>query len=161
MKRTPMKRTGFLGRRSASVFAQKPAASSEKPIRELQPASRPATYAGTTTAAPPKQELIQHQGYMAIVRKLPCAHCGIPGISQFCHSDEGKGTGIKSDCRHGWPGCPACHVAVGTTRIYPREERRAIEAHMAANTRKKVQELGLWPKSLPLLEQDQITSTRK
>lgn len=148
MKRgAPLKRTPFKRRR-----VEAPVAAAEKPVRELQRATRTATYAGSTSGATvAKENLIQHQGYMAIVRKLPCAHCGIPGISQFCHSDEGKGTGIKSDCRHGWPGCPACHVAVGTTRIYPREERRAIEAHMAANTRKKVQELGQWPKSLPLL----------
>lgn len=108
------------------------------------------TYAGTTSGEPEKKAApIQHAGYMAVVRKLPCAHCGIPGISQFCHSDEGKGMGIKSDCRLGWPGCPACHVAIGTARIYPREERRAIESHMAANTRRQITAAGQWPSNLP------------
>ena len=99
-----------------------------------------------------KENLLQHLGYMAFVRTLRCAHCGAAGPSQFCHSDQGKGTGIKSDCRHGWPGCDACHVAVGTKRIYPKAERRLLEARMAAETRAVVQEMGRWPKSLPMLE---------
>lgn len=103
-----------------------------------------------------KEEPIQHLAYMALVRALPCAHCGIAGPCQFCHSDEGKGTGIKSDSRLGWPGCPSCHRLIGTERIYPKAERRNLEAYMAANTRAKVRDLGLWPKSLPAWPADQL-----
>lgn len=101
-------------------------------------------------AAPPveKDNPIQHAGYMDIVRAMPCAHCGKPPRSQFCHSDEGKGMGIKSDCREGWPGCPECHDAIGTKRIYPRHQRRAIEAEMARQTRAKIEASGQWPKNL-------------
>ena len=105
--------------------------------------------------AAPKDDPIQHESYMRLVRKLPCAHCGIEGPNQFCHSDEGKGTGIKSDCRLGWPGCgprvdaPGCHYLIGTQRIYPKEERRALEARMARETRDRIRLMGLWPKGLP------------
>jgi hypothetical protein len=104
----------------------------------------------------PKEEALQHEGYMSIVRQFPCAHCGRAGPSQFCHTDEGKGTGIKTDCRQGWPGCgpdgdrPGCHYLIGTQRIYAKEERRRIEADMAARTRALVLSLGLWPRNLPL-----------
>lgn len=92
---------------------------------------------------------VQHAGYMGAVRSLPCAHCGKGSRSEFCHSDEGKGMGIKSDCRTGWPGCHECHDAIGTRRIYDREQRRAIEAAMARQTREQIETLGLWPANLP------------
>lgn len=103
------------------------------------------------TAAPPieKGNHVQHAGYMDAVRSLPCAHCGAAPRSEFCHSDEGKGVAIKSDCRVGWPGCHACHDAIGTRRIYDREQRRAIEAAMARQTRQQIETLGLWPANLP------------
>lgn len=109
------------------------------------PASRPVE----------KDNPIQHEGYMRLVRQLPCARCGKAGPSQFCHSDEGKGVGIKSDCRLGWPGCgPApgykgCHYLIGTERIYTKEQRRQIEAEMARRTRHQIESMGLWPENLP------------
>lgn len=96
-----------------------------------------------------KENLIQNAGYMDLVRAMPCAHCGAPPRSEFCHSDMGKGTGIKSDCREGWPGCHACHDAIGTRRIYPREQRRELEASMARKTRNQIETQGLWPSNLP------------
>lgn len=102
------------------------------------------------TAKPaPKDAPIQHKAYMDAVRSLPCAHCGKGPRSEFCHADEGKGMGIKSDCRNGWPGCHECHDAIGTRRIYDREQRRAIEAAMAKQTREKIESMGLWPDNLP------------
>lgn len=96
-----------------------------------------------------KEGPIQHAGYMNVVRSLPCERCGHPPRSQFCHSDEGKGIGIKSDCRLGWPGCAQCHHDIGTARIYTKDQRRQIEAEMAKRTRHKVESMGLWPKNLP------------
>lgn len=94
--------------------------------------------------------MLQHQGYMAVVRTLPCAHCGKPGPSQFCHADMNKGVSIKTDCRRGFPGCPACHVLLGSTGKIPRAARRILEATYGAATRAKVIALGLWPKRLPM-----------
>lgn len=99
-----------------------------------------------------KENAPQHARYMDLVRALPCAHCGKAPRSVFCHSDEGKGMSIKSDCRQGWPGCPECHDAIGTRRIYPKEQRRALEAEMARKTRALIEASGQWPKSLPKLE---------
>lgn len=106
----------------------------------------------------PKSEPIQHAGYMRLVRLLPCAHCGREGPSQFCHSDEGKGGAIKSDCRFGWPGCgprpgePGCHFLIGTQRIYPKAQRRQLEADMARRTRERIEAMGQWPANLPRLD---------
>lgn len=103
-----------------------------------------------------KVNALQHQGYMALVRKLPCARCGVVGFSQFCHADFGKGTGIKTDCRRGWPGCgprpgiPGCHFFVGTSGTLPQAERRAVELEYAIKTRALILAAGTWPKRLPL-----------
>lgn len=112
----------------------------------------------------PKAEPLQHAGYIDIVRGMPCMHCGRPARSQFCHADETKGTGIKSDCRLGWPGCAdapgrqGCHTLIGTARIYPKAQRRELEALYGARTRKHVRDHGLWPKRLPHWPGDQITT---
>lgn len=111
-----------------------------------------------------KENVVTSLVYQARVRKLPCARCGIVGFSQFCHSDEGKGMGIKTDDRRGWPGCGphleggqmvnGCHWFVGTSGSLKQSERRELEARMSAETRLQILRLGLWPKSLPLWEAD-------
>lgn len=134
-----------------------------RPVRQCEYRPRPREIA-SACAAPvmgtpsPKEDALQHEGYMALVRKLPCARCGIyrPGLIQFCHADEGKGMGIKTDCRRGWPGCgphdgdPGCHWYVGTSGRMTRQERRAFEAQAGAEARTAILDSGLWPKSLPL-----------
>ena len=131
----------------------KPPRSYPSAIPESQ--RRNAVFARMTVPAAPqaKDAPIQHSGYMDAVRSLPCAHCGKGPRSVFCHSDEGKGMAIKSDCRNGWPGCHACHDAIGTQRIYDKEQRRAIEAAMARQTRAQINALGLWPATLPQLDE--------
>lgn len=103
----------------------------------------------------PKSEPLQHAGYMDVVRGLECYRCEAPPRSDFCHSDEGKGTGIKSDCRLGWPGCRRCHDAIGTARVLPKNERRAWEAEAARATRQKINRMGLWPANLPQWPEDE------
>ena len=111
----------------------------------------------------PKDNTMQHLGYMALVRKLPCARCRcyFPGLMQFCHADilgkGGKGKGWKSDCRLGWPGCAECHRIVGSTGTMPKAKRHEFEARAGFETRSTIYTRGLWPASLPLwpdLEKD-------
>lgn len=104
-----------------------------------------------------KEGAIQHAGYMAAVRGLACARCGYSAKrSQFCHADEGKGTGLKTDCRRGWPGCgphdgePGCHWIVGTSGRIAKADRREYEAGAGARTRAKIIAAGLWPARLPM-----------
>lgn len=102
------------------------------------------------TVSFPKENALQHLGYINLVRALPCAHCFKLPRSQFCHTDLGKGRGIKTDCRRGWPGCAACHELIGSTGKLGKAERRRIEALYAAETRAKIIAAGKWPKRLPL-----------
>lgn len=134
------------------TFARKPH-ERKRTVHQPIPAHlrRSASFARADGRSDPMEKEIplQHARYMNVVRSLPCIRCGHSPRSQFCHSDEGKGTAIKSDCRLGWPGCAQCHHDIGTARIYPKEQRRKIEAEYARQTRHQIESMGLWPKNLP------------
>lgn len=139
-----MRRTGF----ARKVYNPPPPA----PPR---PVERRGTYAGTVTLQlVPKEAPRQHKGYMDLVRAMACAHCGRAPRSQFCHADQGKGTGIKTDCRRGWPGCAQCHHLIGSTGKLGRDERRRLEAEYAARTRAQILAAGTWPARLPTWTED-------
>lgn len=110
----------------------------------------------------PKDRPLQHQGYMRLVRGLPCARCGWfqQGGIQFAHRDIASGKGskglaIKSDCRQGYPACgphdglPGCHFDIGTGAAMPKAQRHEFEARAGAETRTAILDAGLWPASLP------------
>ena len=154
-----MKRSGF----KSKLPPRRPA----KQIEGYTPRPRELAVAvagpARATVALPKQAPIQHEAYMAAVRKLPCALCHIVGFTQFCHADEGKGMGLKTDCRLGWPGCgphgdkPGCHWIVGTSRSMGKIARREFEHAAGAMTRAAISSMGLWPASLPAWVGDEVT----
>lgn len=127
-------------------------------LRPMAVPVAPAANAATFRPAP-KDRPLQHGGYIAAVRRLACAHCCRPGPSQFCHADilgtGGKGKGIKSDCRLGWPGCAdtsgreGCHTLIGSRGTYTKADRHALEARYGTETRATVRAMGAWPARLP------------
>lgn len=159
-----MKRSGFKvqrppGARLAKVAKQIGAEYTLRP-REVAVA-----VAAMVPAVPvPKEGAIQHEGYMAAARKLPCARCGIAGFTQFCHADEGKGERIKTDCRRGWPGCgphgtePGCHWLVGSSGRLGKAGRREFEAEAGRLTREAIRFMGQWPATLPAWADDEVTA---
>ena len=114
-RRTPMRRTGW--RRWAGV-------SSATPVTRL---ARPANYAPATghATALKKDAPARSEAYRRIVAAMPCANCGIAGYSQHAHANAGKGKGIKTDDRMGFPLCAArpgvegCHAAFDQYRLLP------------------------------------------
>lgn len=121
------------------------------PLRRLERAV--SVWVPGDVVAVPKECAIQSAAYMDLVRAMPCDRCGHPPRSQFAHSDLGKGCGIKSDCRLGWPGCAACHYLVGSTGNLGRDGRREYEAKASARTRAAIIAAGLWPARLPMWEE--------
>lgn len=160
MKRSmPLKNSGFAKSMTAMDRGARLAARARR-MRNMAEAVRAAPTASRGVieraigAAPPipKEEASQSGTYMAAVRALGyCMRCGKhstgPGSLHFCHADLGKGQGIKTDSRRGWPGCPECHEVVGRKLLKP--VRRAVEYLLGVMTRAAVRAAGTWPKNLP------------
>jgi hypothetical protein len=148
-----VKRSGF-----ASRFEPRPSRQWEGgEITPRAPALRIVDTSSRLVLPLPKENALQHLGYMSAVRLQPCCRCNWyrKRWMQFCHADEGKGTGIKTDCRLGWSGCgphddlPGCHWFVGSSGRMGKEGRREFETFAGAVTRAAVAKAGLWPARLP------------
>jgi hypothetical protein len=115
-----------------------------------------ATCGGTTAGPAPKENSLVSETYRRLVRAMPCMRCGRPPQSQFCHADMGKGMGLKTDDRRGWPGCgphdgePGCHWYIGTSGKLPKAVRRVLEHEYAVRTRAAIVAAGNWPRNLPM-----------
>jgi hypothetical protein len=143
-----MKRTGF----ARKPYTPPPAA----PLRALErPVNAARISANDPAPAVEKENPLVCEAYRSLVRAMACAHCGHPPRSQFCHSDQGKGLGLKTDDRRGWPGCgphgtePGCHWLLGSSGRLGKEVRRALEDRYASQTRAAILAAGKWPNNLP------------
>ena len=153
-RRTPMKRSAW-PRRRAGVSTETPVAPAP-PVKRL---ARPANYAPATghAAALKKDAPARSEAYRRIIAAMPCIHCGIAGYSQHAHANEGKGMGIKTDERAGFPLCAprpgieGCHAAFDQYRLLPggRDEHAEAGERWAERTRAAVLEAGVWPNRLP------------
>ena len=109
----------------------------------------------TTAAAPiPKAAPVRSEAYRRAVATLPCAICGVPGYSQAAHGSEGKGMGIKACDLTLFPACcdrpgvRGCHSLLDQGALFTKAVRRELEPVWAADTRRKLLALGLWPTNL-------------
>lgn len=170
MKRsTPLRRTPF--KRPAvymdpELHRQRREASRTASIASLLATTGRASVVGGATSGTPvaKENASQSQAYQVAVRSIGyCMNCGCTlrvGERQFCHADQGKGAGLKTDVRRGWLGCAGCHFYVGGSGKMPKSARRALEEALARKTRCTLRRHGLWPRSLPdtWLAQDEEAS---
>ena len=153
-RRTPMKRSAWPRRRAGVSPA--PSVALAPSVTRL---ARPANYAPATNhaAALQKDAPARSEAYRRIVAAMPCAHCGIAGYSQHAHANAGKGKGIKTDDRMGFPLCAArpgvegCHAAFDQYRLLAggRDGHAAAGERGAAQTRAAVERAGRWPDRLP------------
>lgn len=115
-----------------------------------------------TGQAQPKAEILTCEAYRRAVAALPCMWCGICGFSQHAHLNLGKGMGLKTDDRTGFPLCctrpdiEGCHVAYDQYRLVDggREAHRDYGLEWGRITRHTIQQRGLWPASLPLWSEE-------
>ena len=151
----PLKRTGFRPRtprreqrdpdRVRSVPTVAPGA-----FRAPEPVSE-APAAQVAKAAPVRSEALRRA-----VASLPCVICGIPGYSQAAHGSEGKGMGIKACDLTLFPACcdrpgvRGCHSQLDQGALFTKAVRRELEPVWAADTRRKLLAMGLWPKGVPV-----------
>ena len=166
-RRTTMKRTPFKRRAAPAAESQpKPIGTSAgqamTAIKTRAPL-RAGTYAASTAraAAIPKAAPVRSEAYRRAVASLPCINCGVPGHSQCAHSNSGKGAGIKASDLDSFPLCTVhpgadgrlvqgCHEKFDQGALFTKAVRRELEPVWAADTRRKLLALGLWPKGVPV-----------
>lgn len=103
-----------------------------------------------------KEAPVRSETYRRAVASLPCAICGVHGYSQAAHANQGKGMGMKACDLTCFPACgprpgiQGCHAALDQGALFTKAVRRELEPVWAADTQRKIQAMGLWPKGLPL-----------
>ena len=160
-RRTPMKRTPF--KRAAPAkksHSNQAAALTGQALTAIKTRAtlRASTYAAPTEPAAPiaKAAPVRSEALRRAVASLPCVICGMPGYSQAAHGSEGKGMGIKACDLTLFPACcdrpgvRGCHSQLDQGALFTKAVRRDLEPVWAADTRRKLLALGLWPKALPL-----------
>jgi hypothetical protein len=135
------------------------------PPAPVRPATRTATYAGSTSGEPVEKDVfVRSETYRRLVAQLPCKHCGIAGFSQAAHPNTGKGAGLKTDDRECFPLCTVhpnaagglvggCHERFDQGALYDKTTRRMVEQAWAADTRRQIKAAGQWPANLPPLRE--------
>lgn len=164
MRRTHMKRTAFISKAHQAAINEgnKPfeltgcAPIAIKKIVKSRAVLVNAT--GRSTTAIPKSNPVRSEPYRRLVALLPCKLCGIDGFSQAAHPNTGKSMGAKTDDRLCFALCcdrvgvQGCHAQFDQGALLSKDARRAIEPAWGADTRRQIIAMGLWPKSLPMLE---------
>ena len=113
----------------------------------------------TTPAEPVNKDApVRSQQYLRVVASLPCIACGIQGYSQAAHLPP-EAKGMKQSDLLTFPLCctrvgiPGCHQDYDQYRLFPRDAAMTVGRAWAADTQRRIQAMGLWPKNLPLNSQ--------
>jgi len=160
MKRTPMKRSAWPARAPLQKTEPKePLALTQQAFNAVKSIARKSTYSVVSRevcAAPiTKSAPVRSEAYRRAVASLPCCICGVPGFSQAAHGSAGKGMGIKACDLTLFPACcdrpgvRGCHGQLDQGALFKRAVRHELEPVWAADTQRKIQAMGLWPKTLP------------
>lgn len=110
-------------------------------------------------AAIPKEQAVRNEEYRRLVAALPCKNCGIVGYSQAAHLPP-DGKGIKQDDRQIFPLCctrvgiTGCHADYDQYRLFTRPAAMEVGLAWAADTRRQVITMGLWPTNLDRMENE-------
>ena len=150
-----MKRTGFKPR-TPHREARDP--DRVRAVPTVTPGAFRAPQPVATTPAEPvnKDAPVRSEAYRRAVASLPCAICGLYGYSQAAHANTGKGMGTKACDMTCFPACgprvgsQGCHAALDQGAMFSKAVRRELEPVWAADTRRKLLALGLWPKGVPV-----------
>ena len=151
----PLKRTGFRPR-APRREQRDPDRVRATPTVTPEAFRVPGPVASAPAARVEKSAPVRSEALRRAVASLPCVICGMPGYSQAAHGSEGKGMGIKACDLTLFPACcdrpgvQGCHAKLDQGALFTKAVRRELEPVWAADTRRKLLALGLWPKGVPV-----------
>lgn len=154
MRRTPFRRAVLPT--TVKTEANREQRLAERAQRAMNPVVPRAANMGLSTTVQPvlKAAPVRSEAYRRAVVTLPCAICGVPGYSQAAHANTGKGMGMKACDLTCFPACgprpgmQGCHAALDQGALFLKAVRRELEPVWAADTMRKLWEMGLVPDSL-------------
>lgn len=152
-----MKRSAPLQRRTplkpGKGFTRQQIERKPQPLYKLARPCRAAVI--STTAVPvPKAEPVRSEAYRRLVAGLPCIYCGIEGISQHAHANQGKGMALKVCDLMGFPLCcdqpgrKGCHPKLDQGALFTKIVRREVELEWARRTVRFLLAADRWPNGL-------------
>ena len=148
-----MRRTGFKSR------AQQRSQRDRDRVRSMPTVTPGAFRAPEPVATAPaarveKSAPVRSEAYRRLVAAMPCVICGMVGYGQAAHGSTGKGMGIKASdlelfclCADR-PGVRGCHSRLDQGALFTKSVRHELEPVWAADTRRRIQAMGLWPTNL-------------
>ena len=148
-----MKRTSFKSRVPATV-ARDPDRVRHVPSVTPGAFRAPVPVSTAPAAQVEKAAPVRSQAYLRVVASLPCIACGIQGHSQAAHLPP-EAKGMKQSDLLAFPLCcvrvgvPGCHQDYDQYRMYTKAAAMTVGRAWAADTQRKIQAMGLWPKTLP------------
>jgi len=148
-----MKRTGFKSRAS-QVLGRDPDRVRSMPAVTPGAFRAPVAVASAPATQVEKAAPVRSKPYRRAVAGLPCIYCGLAGHSQAAHANTGKGAGLKACDLEIFPMCAdrpgvrGCHSLFDQGALLGKEARREIEPVWVADTQRRINAMGLFPKNL-------------
>ncbi len=151
-----MRRTGFKSRTPAPVGRDPDRA---RHVPSVTPGAfrAPVPVGDAPAAHVEKATPVRSHAYLRVVASLPCIACGIQGYSQAAHLPP-EAKGMKQSDLLTFPLCcvrvgvPGCHQDYDNYRLFPKHAAMTVGRAWAADTQRRIQAMGLWPKGLPHLQ---------
>ena len=118
----------------------------------------PEPVASAPAARVEKSAPVRSEAYRRAVASLPCAICKVPGHSQAAHANTRKGMGLKACDLTLFPACcdrpgvQGCHAKLDQGALFTKALRRELEPVWAADTRRRIHAMGLWPTGMRYLD---------
>ena len=118
----------------------------------------PEPVASAPAARVEKSAPVRSEAYRRAVASLPCVICRVPGYTQAAHGSEGKGMALKACDLTLFPACcdrpgvQGCHAKLDQGALFTKAVRRELEPVWAADTRRRIHAMGLWPRGMRYLD---------
>lgn len=153
-RRTPIKSAGFKSRAPSSE-QRDPDRVRSMPTVTPGAFRAPEPVSEAPAARVEKSAPVRSEAYRRAVASLPCIACGIQGYSQAAHLPPEAKCMKQSDlltfplcCTR--VGIPGCHQDYDQYRLFPRDAAMTVGRAWAADTRRRIHAMGLWPTGVPV-----------
>jgi very-short-patch-repair endonuclease len=127
----------------------------------LLPKAMPSLLAGLDEHEPgdlahAKEDAVRSPTYLANVRRLLCANCGLEGMSEAAHVNRGKGMSIKAPDNHTMPLCSFrrgskadCHGRYDLYQLGDKHQSADMGEAWALNTYDTLKRMRMVPMGVP------------